>query len=238
MRCMIIMPTYNERENLPEVTARIQQLGLGLRLTIVDDDSPDGTGEVAEELARRSGGLHVIHRRGKLGLGAAYIEGFGYALAEGMYCIVQMDADLSHDPRHLPRLLAGLREYDVVCGSRYVAGGGTADWGLSRRLISRGGNLYARAILGLPLRDCTGGFNAYRRRVLEAIDLHTIASNGYSFQIELKHRCYRRGFRIGEIPITFADRRAGRSKMSAGIVLEAMLKVWELRLSRSVGRDP
>jgi dolichol-phosphate mannosyltransferase len=230
MRSMIIMPTYNERENLPEVTRRILALGLDLRLTVVDDNSPDRTGEVADDLARRFDCVRVIHRGRKLGLGTAYIEGFQYALKQGMDYILQMDADLSHDPSSLPRFLAALEQDDVVCGSRYVAGGGTSNWGLGRQFISRGGSLYARTILGLPLHDCTGGFNAYRREVLEAIAPHTITSTGYSFQIELKYRSYRHGFRIGEVPIIFADRRAGRSKMSTAIFVEAMLKVWELRL--------
>ncbi len=227
---MIIMPTYNERENLDHVARQILALKPEFWLTIVDDASPDGTGELADELGRRWERVRVIHRPGRLGLGSAYVAGFKYALAQGMDNIFQMDADLSHDPARLPELLTALRDHDVVVGSRYVPGGGTANWGILRQVISRGGSLYARAILGMPIRDCTGGFNGYRREVLEAIGLDTILSNGYSFQIELKYRCHQRGFRMIEVPIVFVDRLAGRSKMSVPIFLEAMVRVWQLRL--------
>ena len=232
MRSMIVVPTYNERDNLAELAERILGCEHGFWLTVVDDNSPDGTGKLADELARRHERLHVIHRPAKLGLGTAYVAGFRHALDAGMDCVFEMDADLSHGPEYLPRFLEALGRCDAVFGSRYVAGGGTANWGLARRLISRGGSLYARAILGLPVHDCTGGYNAFRRAVLEAIDLERITSNGYSFQIELKYRCWRRGFRFVEVPIVFVDRRAGRSKMSARIFLEAMAKVWQLRLGR------
>jgi len=234
MRSMIIMPTYNERENLALVAEKILDLEQGFWLTIVDDNSPDGTGVLADALAQRYERVRVIHRPGKLGLGTAYIAGFKYALGQDMDYIFEMDADLSHGPEYLPRFLEALQRYDAVFGSRYVAGGGTTNWSLGRRLISRGGSLYAQLILGLPIRDCTGGFNAFRREVLTAIDLDRITSNGYSFQIELKYRCYCRGFRLCEIPINFVDRRAGRSKMSRQIFLEAMVKVWQLRLGGQV----
>jgi dolichol-phosphate mannosyltransferase len=227
---MIIMPTYNERENLEQVAGQILALKQEFWLTIVDDASPDGTGELADELGRRWERVRVIHRPGRLGLGSAYVTGFKYALAQGVEHVFQMDADLSHDPARLPSLLRALEDHDVVVGSRYVPGGGTVNWGILRQVISRGGSLYARTILGMPIRDCTGGFNGYRRKVLESIGLDTILSNGYSFQIELKYRCYQRGFRMVEVPITFVDRRAGRSKMSVRIFLEAMMRVWQLRL--------
>jgi len=229
-RGMIIMPTYNERDNLALVAEKVLAVEPGLWLTIVDDNSPDGTGQLADELAARYERVRVIHRPGKLGLGTAYVAGFGYALAQGMDYVLEMDADLSHGPEYLPGFLERLEHYDAVFGSRYVPGGGTTHWGLGRRVISRGGSLYARLILGLPLHDCTGGFNAFRREVLEALDLGSITSSGYSFQIELKYRCVRRGFRVTEMPINFVDRRAGRSKMSMRIFLEAMVKVWQLRL--------
>jgi dolichol-phosphate mannosyltransferase len=232
MRSMIIMPTYNERDNLAAMAEAILGQPAGFWLTVVDDNSPDGTGALADGLAGRYERLHVIHRAGKLGLGTAYIAGFQYALAQGMDAILEMDADFSHDPKYLPQFLEELQTHDAVYGSRYVAGGGTTDWGVGRRLISRGGSLYTRLILGLPLQDCTGGYNAYRRKVLEAIDLAGITSNGYSFQIELKYRVCRQGFRVCEIPIEFPDRRAGRSKMSRQIFLEAMLKVWQLRFGK------
>jgi len=232
MRSMIIMPTYNERDNLERIAGLVLGQEQGFWLTIVDDNSPDGTGQVADQLAATHERVHVIHRKGKLGLGTAYITGFKYALAQGMDYIFEMDADLSHGPEYLPRFLAELEHYDVVLGSRYIPGGGTTHWGLGRRLISRGGSLYTRLILGLPVNDCTGGFNAFRRQVLMAIDLDRITSNGYSFQIELKYRCHRKGFRLHEIPINFVDRRAGRSKMSRQIFMEAMLKVWQLRFGR------
>ena len=231
MPSMIIMPTYNERENLGQVAQKVLALEQGFWLTVVDDASPDGTGDLADELGRQCDRVRVIHRPRRQGLGSAYVAGFKYALALGMDHVFQMDADLSHDPERLPHLLEGLREHDVVVGSRYVPGGGTANWGILRQLISQGGSLYARTILGLPVRDCTGGYNAYRRQVLGAIDLDTIISNGYSFQIELKYRCHRQGFRMVEIPITCVDRRAGRSKMSGRIFREAVVRGWQVRLS-------
>lgn len=229
MRSMIIMPTYNERDNLVRVVEKILAMDHGFWLTIVDDNSPDGTGELADALARQHDRMHVIHRPGKLGLGTAYIAGFKYALEQGMDHVFEMDADLSHGPEYLPGFLEQLRQHDAVFGSRYVPGGGTTNWGLLRQIISRGGSLYTRLILGLPLHDCTGGFNAFHSRVLRAIDLDSITSNGYSFQIELKYRCYRQGFDLAEIPINFVDRQAGRSKMSGRIFLEAMFKVWQFR---------
>jgi dolichol-phosphate mannosyltransferase len=203
-------------------------------ILIVDDNSPDGTGTLADDLAAQyAGRFFVLHRRGKLGLGTAYLEGFRWGLARGYDLLFQMDADFSHDPHHLPQFLARLHAgADLVLGSRYVRGGGTRNWSLLRRIISRGGSFYAQVILGLPLRDLTSGFKGFRRRVLETMDLDRVHSNGYSFQIEVTYRAFRRGFRIVETPIIFVDRRVGKSKMSRRIVYEAIFMVWRLRLGR------
>lgn len=227
--CTVVIPTYNERENIgaliPHITANPR-----FKVLVVDDNSPDGTGQVVADLARQSERVELIARSGKLGLGTAYVTGFKQALADGAQFIFEMDADFSHDPSYLPKLLAAAEaDYDVVLGSRYVPGGGTTDWGLMRKAISRGGSMYARLILGVSVRDCTGGFRCYRRNVLESIDLDTVRSNGYSFQIEMLYRAWCNRFRIGEIPIIFPDRRVGASKMSRKIVLEAMLMVWRMR---------
>jgi dolichol-phosphate mannosyltransferase len=230
--CTVVIPTYNERENVATLLPRVLELPR-LRVLVVDDNSPDGTAAVVAELARAEPRVGLLSRPGKQGLGTAYIAGFRRALAEGAEFICEMDADFSHDPSYLPELLAAAEaRYDLVLGSRYVRGGGTVNWGVVRQLISRGGNVYARAILGLPVMDSTGGFRCYRRRVLEGIDLDAIHSNGYSFQIEMLYRTLRAGFQVGEVPIVFPDRRVGQSKMSRRIVLEALLTVWRLRFSR------
>ena len=230
--CTVVIPTYNERENIGALLPRVLELTRA-RVLVVDDSSPDGTGALVAELARDEPRVGLLSRPGKQGLGRAYVAGFKRALAEGAEFICEMDADFSHDPSYLPALLsAAATRYDLVLGSRYVRGGGTVNWGLARQLISRGGNLYARAILGLPVMDATGGFRCYRRRVLAAIDLDAIHSNGYSFQIELVYRAMRAGFSVGEVPIIFPDRRVGQSKMSRRIVLEALLTVWRLRFGR------
>ena len=236
MHSMVIVPTYNERENIEAIVRAVLELPVDLHVTIVDDDSPDGTGRIAAEMARRDERLHVIHREGKLGLGTAYIEGFRYALAQGAKLILQMDADFSHDPGVIPSLLQAAKDSDVVVGSRYVSGGGTRNWGLLRRLTSRGGSLYARTILNIAIRDLTGGFNCWRREVLETLRLDDVSSVGFGFMIEMKYRAVRQGFRLTEIPIIFVDRRVGQSKMSGGIAGEALLKVWELRFDRSIGK--
>ncbi len=231
MTCLVIIPTYNERENLPAIVPRILEQGPQFQVLVVDDNSPDGTGAVAEALAAQyPGRVHVLHRAGKRGLGTAYIEGFKWALQRSYAFIFEMDADFSHDPRDLPRLLEAVQHADVAIGSRWVAGGGTRNWSLLRRLISRGGSLYTQLVLGVPLRDLTAGFKAFRREVLEQLDLDAIRSNGYAFQVEMHYACYRQGFRIVEVPILFEDRRVGQSKMSLGIVLEAMLRVAKWRL--------
>ncbi len=230
--CTVVMPTYNERENIGALIPQVLELPR-FRVLVVDDSSPDGTAEVVADLAREDPRVGLLSRPSKQGLGRAYIAGFRHALAEGAQFICEMDADFSHDPRYLPQLLAAAEShYDLVLGSRYVRGGGTVDWGLVRQLISRGGNIYARTILGLPVMDATGGYRCYRRRVLETLNLDAIQSNGYSFQIELVYRTMRAGFRIGEVPIVFPDRRVGQSKMSRRIVLEALLTVWRLRFGR------
>jgi dolichol-phosphate mannosyltransferase len=230
--CTVIIPTYNERDNIGALIPRILDRPR-FRVLIVDDNSPDGTAEVVAEIVRSEPRVGLLSRPAKLGLGTAYIAGFRRALAEGAGYICEMDADFSHDPRYLPTLLEATEtRYDLTLGSRYVRGGATTDWGMIRKVISRGGNIYARSILGLPVTDATGGFRCYRRRVLEAIDLDAIHSNGYSFQIELVYRTMRAGFRIGEVPIIFPDRRVGRSKMSRRIVMEALVTVWRLRLGK------
>lgn len=229
---VVILPTYNEAGNLPHMVEQL--LDHPLDVIVVDDGSPDGTGEIADGLAAAGPErVSVIHRSGKLGLGTAYLEGFKQALAEGYEFIFEMDCDFSHDPAYLPRFLEEIEHADLVLGSRYVPGGGTVNWSLARRLISRCGSLYARLILGLPYRDLTGGFKCFRRRVLESLDLHAVRSNGYAFQIELTYRAHQRGYRIVEIPIIFQDRRVGESKMSRSIVTEAMGMVWRMRFSQA-----
>ena len=227
--CTVVIPTYNERENIAELIQRILEMSR-FRVLVVDDNSPDGTAGIVADMAAHEPRVGLLLRPEKRGLGSAYVAGFRRALAEGAAYICEMDADFSHDPAYLPQLLAAAEtRYDLALGSRYVPGGGTTDWGIIRQMISRGGNLYARAILGLPVMDATGGFRCYRRRVLETINLDDIQSNGYAFQIELVYRTMRAGFRIGELPIIFPDRRVGRSKMSKRIVLEALINVWRLR---------
>lgn len=226
---VVLLPTYNERDNLPSIVPAILEAA-PVDVWILDDDSPDGTGQVADELAKSSPRVRVTHRPGKQGLGKAYIDGFHRALAAGYARIFEMDADFSHPPRYLPRLLELSREYDLVLGSRWVAGGGTENWPWHRRLISRGGSLYARALLGVGIRDLTGGFKCFRREVLETIDLDSVRSTGYAFQIEMTYRALLHGFSVAETPIVFVERTQGASKMSRRIVLEAVMRVPRLRL--------
>jgi dolichol-phosphate mannosyltransferase len=229
----VVMPTYNEALNLePVVEATRAELPAGSRILVVDDNSPDGTGDVADRLARESNDLDVLHRPVKEGLGPAYVAGFHHALNAGADLIVQMDADFSHDPTDVPRLLDAVAESDVVIGSRYVEGGGVPDWGKRRRVMSRVGSAYAQVALGMPYRDLTGGFKVIRRDVLESIDLDGTASHGYAFQVELTYLASQAGFRIVEVPIQFRERRAGNSKMDARIVLEAAIGVPRMRLRR------
>ena len=231
-RPLIIIPTYNERENLPELLDRVLAALPVAHILIVDDGSPDGTGQLADERAADDPRVHVLHREGKLGLGTAYIAGFKWGLAREYTHLFEMDADFSHDPQVLPTLLAATRDADFALGSRWVKGGGTVNWPWYRKLVSRGGSLYARTVLGVPVSDLTGGFKCFRREVLEAIDLDGISAVGYGFQIELTFRAAEKGFRPVEVPIRFADRVAGKSKMSGGIFAEAFTLVWKLRLGR------
>ena len=229
---MICLPTYNERDNLePMVRALGGQLDTERdRVLVIDDNSPDGTGALADLLAAELAWVEVLHRPGKEGLGPAYIAGFGHALASKAELIIEIDCDFSHDPADVPRLIASCEAgTDVTLGSRWVEGGGTVNWGAGRKLISRGGSLYARTVLGVGIRDLTGGFKCFRREVLEAIELETIVAKGYGFQIETTYRVLRKGFSVAEIPITFVDRRVGESKMGGSIVVEAMLQVPVLR---------
>jgi len=239
----LVLPTYNEAENL-EALVRAADAVLagaspdGHRILIVDDDSPDGTGRIADRLAAELDSVEVLHRSVKEGLGPAYLAGFATALAGGAGLVLEMDSDFSHDPADLARLLAAARDADLVLGSRYVPGGGVEDWEALRRLVSRGGCWYARRVLGLGVRDLTGGFKCFRREVLEAIDLASVRSTGYAFQVELTDRAIQQGFRVAEVPIVFHDRRAGESKMSARIALEAMWLVPLLRLRRRHRSEP
>jgi dolichol-phosphate mannosyltransferase len=230
----LVLPTYNEAENVePLVEAALAKLPASARVLIVDDSSPDGTGELADGLAARRPQLSVLHRERKEGIGPAYLAGFRHALEEGAGLVLEMDADFSHNPAYLPRLLEAARRADLVLGSRYVAGGGVGDWGPLRRAISRGGSAYARHLLGVEVRDLTGGFKCFRREVLEAIDLEAVVARGYAFQIELTYRAIRHGFEVVEVPIVFRDRRVGASKMDRSIVAEAILEVPRLRFGRN-----
>ena len=231
----ICLPTYNERENLEQMLRALAPHGV--RVLVIDDNSPDGTGELADELARELDFVSVLHRDRKEGLGPAYLAGFRRALDDGADYVLEMDCDFSHDPADVPRLIAAVDDgADLALGSRYVPGGGTENWGLMRRIVSAGGSLYARVVLGLRIRDLTGGFKCYRRAVLERIDLDAIHSKGYAFQIEGTFRTIRAGFTVVEVPIRFVDRTAGQSKMSRTIFLEAVTRVPLLRLSALRGK--
>jgi len=237
----LILPTYDEAENIAAIVAAaravLEQAAPGAhRILVVDDGSPDGTGDIADALAAEHDDVEVLHRTTREGLGPAYLAGFAHALGHGAQFVMEMDADFSHDPADLARLLAAARDADLVLGSRYVAGGGVTDWGRIRRLVSRGGSWYARVVLGLEVRDLTGGFKCFRREVLEAIDLPTVRSRGYAFQVELTHRAVHAGFRVVELPIVFRDRELGHSKMSWRIAGEAALLVPQLRLARISGQ--
>lgn len=230
-RALVIIPTYNERENIPRLVPMVLEQDPRLEILIIDDASPDGTGAIADELAAAEPRVHALHRVGKLGLGTAYLTGFRWALERGYDYIFEMDADFSHDPAHLPQFLAAIRDADVVLGSRYLEGRVTVvNWPITRLLLSYGANLYARLVTGLPIADATGGYKCFRREVLQAIDLDRVESEGYAFQIEITLRAWKKGFRIVEIPIVFTDRDVGESKMSKRIIWEAVWKVWKLRL--------
>ncbi len=237
-RTLVVMPTFNERENLPRIVPLVLEQSDEVHVLVVDDDSPDGTGEIADDLARRSDGrVHVLHRTSKDGLGRAYIAGFKWGLERDYARFCEMDADLSHPPEVLPSFLELAREFDFVIGSRYVGGRVTVvNWPMPRLLLSYFGSFYARTITGLPVSDATGGFNLFSRAVLERLDLDRIQSNGYSFQIEMKFRAWKAGFSFVELPIVFTERDQGESKMSKRIVVEAVWKVWELRMRDMFGR--
>ena len=226
----MILPTYNEAANLePFIAAVLPVLPASARILVVDDSSPDGTGEIADRLAAEEPRIGVLHRARKEGLGPAYIAGFRHALARGAQLLLEMDSDFSHDPSYLPALLAAMEDADLAIGSRYVAGGGVADWGVVRRTISRGGSAYSRIVLGLDVCDLTAGFKCFRREVLEAIDLDTIESKGYAFQVEITYRTVQRGFRVVEVPIVFRDRQRGTSKIDRSVIREALWRVPLLR---------
>ncbi|GCE05949.1 polyprenol monophosphomannose synthase [Dictyobacter aurantiacus] len=232
MKTLIIIPTYNEYENLPPLLETIFSYAPQSDILIVDDNSPDGTGQLADKFAAEDPRVHVLHRAGKLGLGTAYVAGFKYSIEHNYDAAFEMDADFSHDPKYLPDFLKAIENADLVIGSRYIPGGSTPNWSFGRRCISGCGNIFARFMLGIPVHDCTAGFRCYRREVLESIDLDTIQSQGYAFQVELAYRVMKQRFRITEIPITFMDRRVGKSKMSRKIVIEAFTFVIRARLGR------
>ncbi len=236
-RVLVITPTYNERDNLETFLGQLFAVAPELDVLVVDDASPDGTGDLADEVAARDPRVKVMHRAGKQGLGTAYLQGFAWALERGYDVVFEMDTDLSHDPRYVPDFLRAIDAgADIVIGSRNIPGGGVEGWGLGRHVMSKGGSLYSRTILGVSVRDLTSGYKAFTRRALEAIRLDAVQSNGYSFQIELTYRALRRGLKVAEVPITFVDRRAGASKMSRKIFVEAIGMVWKLRLDALRGR--
>lgn len=236
-RALIVTPTFNERENLERFVDEVRNAAPDADLLIVDDASPDGTGEIADRIAARDAKVRVMHRAGKLGLGTAYVEAFTQGLSEGYEQFFEMDADLSHDPKYLDDFFRALDAgADVVVGSRNIPGGGVEGWGLGRHILSKGGSLYSRLILDVPIRDLTTGYKAFTRRALEVIDLSDIRSNGYSFQIEMTYRALRRGLEVVEVPIVFVDRTVGQSKMSRRIFAEAVGVVWRLRLEALIGK--
>jgi dolichol-phosphate mannosyltransferase len=239
-RVLVVVPTYNESENIEPISERLFAAVPTAHLLVVDDGSPDGTGEIADKMSARDERVHVLHRTEKAGLGAAYIAGFAWAREHGYDVVVEMDADGSHSPEQLPRLLAALEHADLVLGSRWVAGGEVVNWPKSREILSRGGNAYARTMLRLPLQDATGGYRAYRREVLDSLPLGTVASQGYCFQVDLAWQAWKAGWEVVEVPITFVERERGESKMSRSIVLEALWRVtwWGLRTGRSRGVRP
>lgn len=235
---LVIVPTYNERDNLKPLVERLRGLPIQIDLLIVDDNSPDGTGALADELARQYSFIHVLHRQKKEGLGRAYVAGFKWALAKHYQFILEMDADLSHDPADIPRLIAAANDADCALGSRYLGGIRIMNWPLSRLILSKCAAKYVQLVTGMPFTDPTGGFKCFRRHALESIDLDSIQSNGYSFQIEVTHRLWRQGMKIVEVPIVFTERREGRSKMSGHIVREAFCMVWRLLLQNKLRRRP
>ena len=236
-RAVVIVPTYNESTNLPLIVPQILAQDPSLDVLVVDDNSPDGTGQIADDFAAKHPRVHVVHRPGKQGLGRAYLTGFRWALDRDYEYVLEMDADFSHDPKYLPHFLAAARDADLVLGSRYLhSRASVVNWPISRLILSYAANIYARRVTGLKVSDSTGGFKCFRRRVLEAIDLGRVRSNGYAFQIEMSFRAWRKKFRIVEIPIVFTDRADGISKMSGAIVREAVWMVWRLRILALLGK--
>jgi dolichol-phosphate mannosyltransferase len=235
VKALVIIPTYNERENVVPLLERVFAQNLDIQVLIVDDNSPDGTGAIADQAAARDPRVHVMHRASKQGLGSAYVAGFRYALERDYEAVFEMDADFSHSPDSLPEFLRDLEEADLVLGSRYLYGVTVVNWPLSRLILSYAANVYSRVVTGMRYKDLTGGFKCFRRRVLESIDWERVRSDGYSFQIEITFKAFRKGFRIKEIPILFVDRRAGESKMNRKIIWEAAWMVWRLRLLDLIG---
>jgi len=236
-KSLIVIPTYNEAENIEKIIDRILFQGIkGLDILIVDDNSPDGTGEIAEEISNHESHVYYLKRPAKQGLGTAYVEGFRYAIKHGYHYVFEMDADFSHDPDEIPNFLEAIKEYDLVIGSRYIVGVNVINWPLSRLLLSLFANWYSRFITGLPVHDCTGGFKCFRIEVLKSIDLDKIHSDGYSFQIEMNFKAWKKGYTLHEIPIVFTDRVAGRSKMNRKIIREAIVMVWKLKFLSIAGK--
>jgi len=236
LKAFVVIPTYNEKENVRALTTAVLAQHPGLQVLFVDDNSPDGTGKIIDEMVADSDRVHVLHRSGKLGLGSAYREGFKAALAMGADYLLEMDADFSHDPATLPLFLSAIMENDLVIGSRYLNGVSVVNWPIRRLILSYFASVYTRFVTGLQVRDCTSGFKCFRRSAIESIDLSRVTSDGYSFQIEMNYRCMEKGLRISEIPIIFIDRHAGSSKMSGSIVREAVFMVWKLRLNTLFSR--
>jgi dolichol-phosphate mannosyltransferase len=237
-RALVIIPTYNEKENIRSIVELVLSQAPKLEVLVVDDNSPDGTGAIVIEMAQANSRVHLLSRAGKLGLGTAYIAGFKWGLAQGYAYLIEMDADFSHDPREIPNLLKAMQQADLVLGSRYIDGIRVVNWPLSRLILSKGASYYVKILTGLPVHDPTGGFKCFRRVVLETIGLDEVRSNGYAFQIEMTHKVWMLGFRVREIPITFTDRYAGQSKMSGHIVREALWMVWSLAFSHGLRRQP
>lgn len=235
-KALVIIPTYNERNNVERLLQAVMGVDERIEVLIVDDNSPDGTGELADKIAASNPRVHVMHRKGKLGLGSAYRDGFRYALEYDYEIVFEMDADFSHDPRYLPDFLEAIKDNDLVLGSRYISGVNVVNWPMRRLMLSYGASYYTRAITGMPIKDPTGGFKCFRRRVLESLDLNRIQSDGYSFQIEVSFKVWRKKFRIKEIPIVFVDRHSGTSKMNRRIVFEAVWMVWWLKIQSILGR--
>jgi len=234
-RALVIIPTYNELENIRNIVSEVLKQDARIEVMVVDDSSPDGTGAVVKEMMQAEPRIHIIERPGKMGLGTAYVAGFKYAIAGSFDCVFEMDADFSHDPNMLPEFLRRIEEHDLVLGSRYIKGVNVINWPMKRLLLSYYANVYTRIVTGMPVRDATGGFKCFRIEVLKAINLDAVRSNGYAFQIEMSFKAYRKGFRVHEIPIIFMDRRVGVSKMSKKIVREAVTMVWRLRFQAILG---